>query len=71
MKSVALAAAILLVGCATNAGPARSDQRIQGMDQRNAEITQREKDREEYQRQGEEERERGSLMMILTTSRPH
>ena len=43
MKNFAFAAAVLLVGCATTAGPSSPDERIKLMEQRSAEIAQRER----------------------------
>ncbi len=60
MKILALIAILLLAGCsATNAPTGGSD----------AEISAR--DRSQYELEGQQERDRSSLMAILTASRMH
>ena len=60
-KNLALVAIIMLAGCAST--------NTRTGDYENAEISAHE--RSEYELQGQQEHDRASLMMILTTSRLH
>jgi hypothetical protein len=78
MKMLALAVSVLLVGCAaSNSSTTGTDARLIKLQNQSKKISERAqaelaaRERAEYEDEAQQQRDRASLMAILTTSQSH